>query len=307
MGQQFARLDAAENAFFERQLEFVRAKSYDVKYPGFKARELVPVDNSVDPGAETVKYNQYDSRGLAKVISSYADDLPRADVLVKEFRQPIKSLGASYGYNVQEIRAARMAGLPLEQRKANAARLAVEQRIEKIAASGDTNNQLNGFLSLSNTLSYTIPNGAAASPLWTNKTGLEIVDDMMKAANVIVTTTNGVEIPDTIVVPLAQYGIIATKPLQSGVQVTVLQYFLANSPYIKSVVGWFRCTGAGSGATDRMVVYRRDPDALQLVIPQEFEQFPPEQDGLEFKVACHARIGGVVAYYPFSILYADGI
>jgi hypothetical protein len=86
-----------------------------------------------------------------------------------------------------------------------------------------------------------------------------------------------------------------------------LQFFLRNSPYITSVEPWDKLTGAGAGPTNRMMVYRRDPDALQLVIPQEFESFPPEQEGLNSVIACHARTAGVQCYYPMSILYADGI
>ena len=59
------KLDAAENLFFARELEHVRAKSYDIKYADRKIRQLVPVDNSVDPGAEVVTYSQYDRVGVA--------------------------------------------------------------------------------------------------------------------------------------------------------------------------------------------------------------------------------------------------
>lgn len=304
---QTQHLDAAENAFFERQLEQIRAKTYDIKYPAFRARQLIPVDNTIDPGAETVKYNQYNAVGLAKIVSSYADDLPRADVKGLEFRQPIKSLGASYGYNVQEIRAGKFAGLPLEARKANAARLAVEQAIDRIAALGDSVNNLTGFLNQPNAQIVTIPNGASASKLWSSKTGLEINSDLTAMANAVVSNTKGIETADTLVVPIAQYGQIASTPITSTATRTILDFFLGSNPWIKNVEYWFRLQGAGAGATDRVVAYRKDPDALMLVIPQEFEQFPPTQDGLEFQIACHARIGGVTLFYPLSMAYGDGI
>jgi hypothetical protein len=307
MGQTFAHLDAAENAFFERQLEQIRAKTYDIKYPAFRARQLIPVDNTIDPGAETVKYNQYNAVGLAKIVSSYADDLPRADIKGLEFRQPIKSLGASYGYNVQEIRAGKFAGLPLEARKANAARLAVEQAIDRIAALGDAVNNLTGFLNQPNAQIVTIPNGASVSKLWSSKTGLEINSDLTAMANAVVSNTKGIETADTIVVPIAQYGQIASTPITSTATRTILDFFLGSNPWVKNLEYWFRLQGAGVGPSDRMVAYRKDPDALMLVIPQEFEQFPPTQDGLEFQIACHARIGGVTLFYPLSMAYGDGI
>src|ERR1700747_2108233 len=92
---QLIHMDANDLAFIERQLEDVRPKAYDKKYPALRVREFVPVDNTVNPGAETVKFNQYDMVGMAKLLSSYSQDLPRADVRVQEFRSPIKGMGNS--------------------------------------------------------------------------------------------------------------------------------------------------------------------------------------------------------------------
>lgn len=305
------KLDAAENIFFARELEMVRAKSYDIKYADRKVRQLIPVDNSVDPGAEVVTYSQYDRVGVAKLIASYAADLPRADVKGKQFSVTVKGLGSSFGYSVQEIRAARMAGKSLDMRKADAARQAIEDLIDQLGATGNTATGLIGLLNIPNAQTYTIIAGAGGQTRWnfggTPKTGLEVIKDMNSAVHTIVTVTKEAEKPDTLLLPVSQYAYIASTPLQSGSDTTILQFFLRNSPYIKAVEPWEKLAGAGAGATDRGMAYRRDPDALQLVIPQEFEQFPPEQEGLNAVIACHARCAGVQCYYPMSALYFDGI
>jgi hypothetical protein len=43
------RLDAAESAFFERELDHIKAQTYDIKYPMLKARQFVPVSPSWRP------------------------------------------------------------------------------------------------------------------------------------------------------------------------------------------------------------------------------------------------------------------
>ena len=308
MAQQFY-IDGIDSAFIERQLEAVKAKSFDVKYANLQARSFIPVSHETPSGAETVKFNSYDMFGLAKVIASYANDLPRADVKVAEYRQAIKSLGCSYGYNVQELRAAQMSGLPLEQRKANAARRANEQAVDSIAALGDTVNGLPGFLALSSTLTYTPANSAAlGTAVWSGKTGQEMLADLVNATSKIVVTTKDVEHPTTWLLPIAQYNLIANTNLNTGIAATVLSHFLATNPYIKEVLPWYRLTNAGSGgAIDRAVCYVRDADHLWLEIPQEYEQFPAQQDGLEFEIPCHSRIGGVLCPYPSSVLYMDGL
>jgi len=303
----FERMDVAESAFLSRQLEQIRAKTYDIKYVQLKGRQFVPIDGSISPGAEVVTYRQWDQVGMAKIIINYADDLPRADVLAKEFSSKIRGIGDSYGYNIQEVRAARFAGQPLEQRKANAARRAMEQILDTIIQTGSSSHGLLGLLNQPNATVYVIPNGVSASPLWANKTPDEIVDDMNGIVNNQITITKEVELPDTMLLPLAQYGIVSTKRMGDGSDATILEYFLKTSKYVKTVEPWYACAGAGAGATDRMVVYRKDPDAIVCIIPQEFEQFQPEMRGLEILTACHMRTGGVVVYYPLSMSYGDGI
>ena len=58
---------------------------------------------------------------------------------------------------------------------------------------------------------------------------------------------------------------------------------------------------------DIMLAYRRDPNALQLEIPQDYEQFPVEQKNLDFTVPVHERIGGVSIYYPLSLNIKENI
>jgi hypothetical protein len=303
------RADAGESAFFARELEEVRARSYDLKLIELKGRMLVPVDNSVPPGADAVTYSQYTSSGMAKLISSYAEDFPRADIFGKQFTVHPKSLGASYGYNIQEIRAAQMTGLPLEQRRANAARRAIEEKIDKMAQIGDADTDCTGLLNQSAAGTYVIPNGASGSQTWALKTPVEILADLNGIANSIVSTTVEVEHPDTIVLPIAQFLLISVTPWspQNASNVTILEMFLKNNPWVSEVEPWYACKGAGSGSTDRMVCYKRDPDHIMLVIPQEFEQFPPQVKGMEFVVPCHARCAGVQVPYPLSIAYGDGI
>ena len=61
------RLDAAATAALDLQLEHLRARTYDIKYPEMKARMLIPVDTSVDPGAETIAYHQWSEIGMAEI------------------------------------------------------------------------------------------------------------------------------------------------------------------------------------------------------------------------------------------------
>ncbi len=305
---QFSRLDAGESVFFARELELIKAKTYDVKQVNLKGLSLIPIDTSIDPGHEQVTYRQWNMVGIAQMISSYANDFPRADVKALEFTGNIASLGAGYGYSVQEIRAARLQGVPLDQRKANAAKRAIDVKLDTIAQTGDTGKGLLGLLNQTNAQTYTCTaDGAGGLATWASKTSDQVARDMHLAVRTGVEATYELEQPDTMLLPLTSFGYIATTRMSTIDSTTILEYFLKTSPYIQEVISWYALETAGANSTKRAVIYRKDPDALEFRLPVPFESFPPEQIGMEFKVACHARCGGVVAYYPMSIGYLDGI
>lgn len=305
--QQYYVLDAVESIYFSGQLSKIRAQTYDYKLPNLRARELIPTAGDVSNWQQTLEWRSWGQIGVAKIISSYADDLPRVDVYAETNISRIKSLGDSYGYNVDEIRMSRATGANLDVRRATAARRAIDQLIDDILAVGDSSHGLVGFTNQPNAILYTVPNGAGGSATWALKTNEEILDDLVGIASSVRTATKDQEQPNTLALPDRRYTYISSRIMGDGDTRTILQTFLAIQDRITTVVPWTRLEGAGAGGTDRMVCYRRSPDALEAIVPQEFEQFPAQERGLEFVVPCHAKCGGVVLYYPLSMAYGDGI
>ena len=91
-----------------------------------------------------------------------------------------KSLGASYGYSAQEMRASRMAGKSLDSRKAESARYQIDNLNNKIAWCGDAASGLLGVLSNGTQVpTYTNSTGATSGKTkWTEKTADEILADV---------------------------------------------------------------------------------------------------------------------------------
>ena len=132
--------------FFERELEHIKAKTFDVQYADLLYRSLFPVASDANPGATHITYAVYDKRGMAKIINNYAGDLPRADVDGREVTVPVRTVAASFGYSRKEILSAQMAGKPLSQMRADAARRAIEEKLNKICFIGDAASGLYGLL-----------------------------------------------------------------------------------------------------------------------------------------------------------------
>lgn len=303
---QYTNLDSAETMFFQGELEQVKAKSYDVLKVPLKAFELIPVDSTTAPGARTVTYEQYDSTGIAKIISNYADDLPTADVKGKEFHSTIKAIGNSYVYSKDDIRAAQFAGKPLNQRKANAAVEAHRQLMNKLAFFGDAEYAIQGLLTNANIPNAPVVAGAATTLTWVTKTPDEILKDLNSAVSDMLDLTKGVEVPNTIVMPIAQYNHIATTARSANSDTTILQFFKGNNPGIE-VMWATELKGAFTGGTDGFIVYNRNPDKLWMEIPLIAEMSPAQEKGLAYSVSVESKFGGVIVPYVLSLSFRRGI
>ena len=133
-------LDANECAFFMRELEYIKSVTYDIKYKPLKALLLFPTSTEANTGASQITWRQFALVGNAKIIGDDANDLPLADTYGVENPYKVKTVGVKYRYTIQEIRESMFAGKRLDQRKAAAARRAVDQTINSIALIGDSDN-----------------------------------------------------------------------------------------------------------------------------------------------------------------------
>lgn len=310
--------DSAEDAsvFFARELDYVKSQSYDVEYPELTALSLFPMSSEVDPGAETVTYYSYDKVGLAKIISNYATDLPRADVKGKPTTAIIKSLGASYGYSIQEMRASAMAGKSLDTRKAESARYQIDYLNNKIAWNGDEETGLRGVLSKDTDVPlYILANGAKGSTKWSEKTEDEILADINGMLKQMARTTKKVEKADTLGLPSEAYLELQGRRIE-GTDTTVLSYIQKNLKDIKNIVS---CPELDPDSVDTnpyaketdgqgvMLLFKNDARKLTLENPLPFMQYPVQTEGLEMVVPCEARTAGILIYYPMSLLIGVGV
>jgi hypothetical protein len=308
------RADADNVNNLTRALLEVRRTPYQVQYPALIGMTLVPPDpENSDPGASHFTYNFEDRAGKARLGSSLKTMPPRVDVKVEEV-PPIafRDIDISFGFDVQELRAAAMAKRALPKAKAEAARKAIAERHDDIILLADGTSDfenLRGLFKLLNTTSHTVANGVAGTKGWETKTGMEIVNDLHAICNAVTTGTNGVENPDTVVLPLTLWTIAATTRVGDGIEDTALDLFIKQrkklNPSFTEVLVSVKLETAGSGGVRRMVAYSRDPDKVARVDSVEFEMFPPQLVGYETVTMCHARTAGVYSPFPKSVAYGD--
>ena len=312
-----AILDSAQGStFFQRQLDFVKKQVYETQYAQRKAWELIPMSYDSPPGSTAITYEMFTQVGLAQFIANYADDLPRVDVVAQDFTSFVRTFGMSYGYSTKDIRSAEMAAnygnspnkAYLPMLKAQSAKLAYEQFMNKIAWLGAPSYGVYGLTNQPNIPSAPVLNdGIGSTTQWINKTPVQIVYDMNQCVNAIPTLTDGVEMPNTLILPIAQFMYIRSTPFSSLNTDSILTYFLANSPSIKTCTWVPELTGVGPGGTDMMIAYEKNPMKFWMENPLPFTQHAVERRNLEYVIPCEASTAGIIMPYPLSANIAYGI
>jgi len=318
MPKRFTNLDGQESIYFSRQLEHVKTRTYDQPFPEMKALNgLMPISMEAGPAADTITARSFTEHGIAQFLSSYADDLPRVDISGVEESIKVRSIGDSFGYTVQDVRYAAKAGIPLQASKAIAARRAIEMLINKSAwkarAADKTYQGLTGLLYHANVTSYKVA-VEGSDYVWADKTADAIIADINTLVNTPIRLSKGYEVPDTFLCPIEQFTLISTTPRSTYSDTTILEFVKKANPHITkwdwleelNDVNPVPSTGAVAN-TDCAITYKNSIDKFSLEIPQGYEQFPPQEKGLEFIVPCHARFASVFVYYPISIAIAENI
>lgn len=317
--------DAGELVFVERALNYVERETYNIEFPPLEAEKYIPFDDSYPEGAKTVSYRQYTRTGIAKLITERGGDLPTVKMFVKEFVRAFYRIGASYEYTLDDLLAAQFAastgsGINIDLEHATAARQAIQRGLDVVAAIGTTTSAtipglgvgigpdvgMLGLLNQPNATVYTVAPGGSGLTTWASKTPDEKIADLTGIYAAMVSSTYKLFTPDTILLPITQFENANGQRMGDGSDETVITFFKKIKPGLV-IDSWQYCSGAGTGGTDRMVAFIRNRRYVRMVVSQRFRQQPPDWRNLTLWTLCTAKTAGVLAPYPLSISYGDGI
>jgi len=294
--------------FIAQELNYIRARALEVEHSPLNSFRVFPQDTDVPAGAETALTIVYDSVGMAKIVADYGDDLPRAEAVATTIPSKVVTVADSYGYNYVELEHARLANVNLEARKALAARRGIDLKLNNIAWYGDAANGIVGFLGNANIANVVIPaDGTGSSKLFSTKTPDQIIRDMNSLINEVNVNTNGVEMPDTVLLAPAVYDILESTPKSQYSDRTILEFLRGAHPEITRWMKVGELTGAGTGATDMIVAGVFRPEYVRMESPVRFDQRPVQYRNLEYVVPCVARTLGVTVNVPVCFASAYGV
>lgn len=294
------RFNEDQTVFMARQLDYVKARTYDRRLPPMNGLLLVPQESDAPEWAEAIIYRSYDMVGMAKIISNYADDLPRADVTGSERMVPVRTIGDSYGYNVNELNVSAATGANLPERKANAARLAIEVKLNQIAMIGDAAHGLYGILNHPN-----IGVTAGLTGDWAGAaTGAQIVADVDAMYQAIRTQSKGVHTPNRLALSTEAFTAMQTKYVENSLGKTAFDVVRAKYAGLQ-LMDLPELTDVSGDSLAIMGEFDATNASLETVMP--FNQLPAQARNLELVVPCLARTGGVSVHYPLAFTKAVGL
>ncbi|QQM29301.1 DUF2184 domain-containing protein [Martelella lutilitoris] len=305
----FQMLDAqAALGFVLSQTTHIESAVNETVYPDIQYPELIPVDTSANPWAQTVTYYSSDKYGAADWINGNAGDIPLAGTERAKFQTNVYTAGIGYGYGLEEISQAAMLGINLANDDAMAARRAYEEMVDRVALQGDATKNFEGLIANSAVTAVSATTGA-----WATATPDEIVGDFNQGITGVQTATNYTSMSDTVLLPNEKLNYIASTRL-TDTSMTVLEFIRRNNVYtattgqpltIRAVRG---LTTAGAGSTARMITYRRDPQVLKMHIPMPHRFLPAfQKTPLYVEVPGIFRLGGLDIRRPAEVRYVDGI
>ena len=316
--------------FFQRQLEYIQAQSYDVLYPELMAREVFALNTEGGEGINTITYRSYDKRGEAAIIAGKVTDLPRGDIDGKEYSLSVRTLGNAYGYSRQELAASRLTGMPLEQRKVDATRRAYEELVNQLSWFGSATHDIHGLFGgpASAPWSTVTRNvvasaaGGANSTVWgVDKTPDEVIADLTSACAKLYTDTKKLFRPTVILMSVEKKQYLMNTPRSLQSDVSILDWFLRNNMFIKSadaikdineLAGIYDAAATApfdpTGASDDgFTVMAESLDNMRLREPFPYVHLPVQYKGLEFEVNCYGRFAGLELIRPGAVQHFEGV
>ena len=226
-------LDAqAALTFLVQQATYIEPQIDMIEYPTIQYPDLVPVDFSAPPWTKTVTYFSGDMAGKAKWFHAEGRDVPRADVNRTRFETEVHMAAVGYGYNIEDITRAQQAGIPLENEKADSARFAYEEFVDDALLLGDTEKGFSGLINYPGiTQGFFAADGTGGSTTLASKTPAQIIRDFNAAMTGIYSSTNQVEMADTVLTAFTHWQYLGITPLNNTSDTSILDYLVNKNIY----------------------------------------------------------------------------
>lgn len=298
------RYDSASTLIAARELEQVLSEVLRTEFAPRYAERYIPIEQGgVSPFAKRYIQKRITPSGLADYVNSA--DMPFANASAEEISKRIYTIGMKFGWSWFEMQEALVAGVPLSNELAMAAREAAEDAREIILLKGDASLNTSGNITTGFINDATVPT-TSVSGVWSGKTPDQIIADFQAILATYRANSRRRYIANVMLLPENQIAQLEmTRLTDTGV--SLRSYLLANTAGLDVIDVLPDLDAAGAAGADRGILYARDARVVRGVIPMPFQFVAPQEYNMEFQNHGVERIAGVEFRRPFGALYFDGI
>lgn len=248
------------------------------------------------------------------------DQVTGINIDMGKIANPLRPWAMELRYTILELESAIKAGRPIDAQKYEGLRLKWNMDVDEQVYVGDSSTGDTGLFNHTLVTNVSnVPNGAASSPLWSNKTPAEILADL-NAMLISGWAASGYAVmPNRVILPPTQFGLISTQVISTAGSTSILKYLMENNILNASGRGSLQIqsskwlVGAGSGGTigtastvDRMVAYTKRSDFVRypmtMMVPT-----PIQYQSIYHLRTYYCRLGVVELVYPETMVYRDGL
>ncbi|MBW4421787.1 MAG: DUF2184 domain-containing protein [Myxacorys californica WJT36-NPBG1] len=282
--------------WLEQKLPGVLEKRY--RQLQFENGSLVPTMADLQPGAATLVQEQMEVVGEAAIVADEAFDIPLADVGAEEVQFKIIAVFSGFHFTFRQMQAAQFSNVPLSDKKAFAARRAIAEKMNKIAAFGAAKYDCTGFLN-----NPDVPvNNSSFNPA--TATADDVIEWFIDEIVAIESNTELTESPTLGLVTPELHGILLKKRVGDA-NLNIKSYILANTGLtdirpvteLKSATLEANSVQAASTNKDRVMLYPLDPEIVERHIEMT-KPLPEEYRNAKYITPMYACTSPVIWNFP---------
>lgn len=272
--------------------------------------------------AMSVGYGVTGGSGASLVQAGGSDGIPIVQANVDKGVYKAHAVALALRVMFQDMQRANFIGRSIDQLVQDGIRLTYDKHMDQNVYTGFAEYNTTGLINNPDATESTVADGASGNGNWATKTPLEILQDVNTA---LTATWAQAEydldaIPNHILIPYEEYTYIMNTPftlVTSGAQVAfdsiydyIKKHNITNANGGDLFIGatqW--CKGAGTGGTDRMVVYTNHERFVKMdeLVPLTRSMTAPNPEHFCYDTAYAANISEVQVMYPQTITYWDHI
>lgn len=305
---------ASGMAFLTSELEkrdpLIRKPLTSVTYP----RDIVVKSGGgwVDyVSAQAVGYGITGGSGSSPLQAGGSNGLPIVQANLEKGLYKAHTFAAALRVMWVDMQKANYIGRSLDQLLQEGMRTAYDKHMDQNVYTGMEEYGSTGLVNNPDVTETSVTGGT-----WATKTKEQILADINSALTAVWEAAEYDEdaMPNHILLPYEQYTYIMNTMVTDLATETILDYVLKNNVATKNgkslYIGAARwCKGAGTGGTDRMVVYVNHERFLQVeeLVPLARVMSQPNATEFCYDTAYAANLSEVELFYPQTMQYFDGI